>query len=86
MNLQLQDIRKLLLAIFLLLLSSIITYLANIHDIPKAKDFKIMFLVFIWSGSLAIAICTGIKTCLKMTTVRGHNANVGPGPFIISFV
>lgn len=86
MNLQWQDIRKLLLAVFLLLLSSLITFLANIHDIPKKKDYKIIFLVFIWSGSLAIAICTGIKTCLTMTTICGHNANVGPDPFIITFV
>ena len=40
MNLQWQDIRKLLLAVFLLLLSSLITFLANIHDIPKKKRLQ----------------------------------------------
>ena len=79
-----QQDRKLLMAAFLLSISTLITYLAVSYDTPKDQDFKILFLVFIWSGSLTIAICTGIKTCLTMTTVRGHNENVGPGPFIIN--
>ena len=85
MNLQIQ-IRKLLLAVFLLSISTLITYLAVSYDIPKDKVLKILFLVFIWSGIGSIAICTGIKICLTITTIRGNNANVAPGPLIISFV
>ena len=82
----LEHIGYILLVVFLMSFSTLLTYLAVSYEMDN--HFKILMLVFIWSSFGSLSICLIIKMWLIMTAMQVvDNANViGPGPFVVLFV
>ena len=82
----LQHIGYILLVVFLISFSTLLTYLAVSYNMDN--NFKILLLVFIWSSFGSLSICLIIKMWLNMTALPVvDNANaIGPGPFVVLFV
>ena len=82
----LEHIGYILLVVFLMSFSTLLTYLAVSYEMDN--HFKILLLVFIWISFGSLSICLIIKMWLIMTAMRVvDNANaIGPGPFVVLFV
>ena len=70
----LEHIGYILLVVFLMSFSTLLTYLAVSYNMDN--NFKILLLVFIWSSFGSLSICLIIKMWLIMTAMAVvHNAN-----------